>query len=308
MARTEDASQQNDTATAARELAETHYENFPVATWLLPASVRDHVKRLYAYARTVDDIGDEASGNRSEALDRWEADLRRCFDGTPDHPILKALQPTIREHDLPVEPFLRLIEANRRDQKQNRYDTWEDLLEYCTYSATPCGRLFLMVCGHREDALFELADDTCTALQLTNFWQDVGIDLEKDRIYLPRSCRESYDISADDLQRWDGDERTPDRMKDMMNDLVGRTNQLFHSGLELVKRVDDQIQFDVLLFSMGGLALLRRLKKEGYPVFERRVRLTGVERWLLFPRALWTMYVSGVDALREKIVIDPDSC
>ncbi len=298
-------SQEEDAAESARELAESHYENFPVATWLLPSSVRDHVKRLYAYARTVDDLGDEAEGNRSRALDDWEKDLQRCFDGTPQHPILKALQPTVREHDLPAEPFRRLIEANRQDQRKHRYETWEELLNYCTYSANPCGRLFLMVCGYRDTTLFEYADKTCTALQLTNFWQDIGIDLEKDRIYLPREDRKRYGISNQNLREWNRNEHTPDRLIELMNELVDRTNRLFSEGLELLNHVEGRVRFDILLFTLGGHHLLKQLQNQKYPVFQKRVKLTGPSRWMLFPKAAWTLWWSGVDHLREKIVIDP---
>lgn len=293
-----------DGVSSVQQLAKDHYENFPLATGFLPGELQEDIRRLYAYARTTDDIGDEASGDRSELLDRWENELNRCFDGTPENRVLKAVQTTVEKHDLPRKPFRDLIEANRRDQRVNRYDTWEDLLEYCTYSANPCGRLYLMVCGYRDEKRFQLSDYTCTALQMANFWQDVGIDLGKDRIYIPQNVLDRYDITPDDLYRWDREERSPDAFIEMMDELVHRTGKLFANGLDLVNMVRPRLRFDLLLFTLGGSSVLKQLRSERYPVFEKRVKLEGKNRWSIFPRALWYAVSGQYDELKEKIVID----
>ncbi len=293
-----------DGMSSVQQLAKRHYENFPLATGFLPGDLQEDIRRLYAYARTVDDIGDEAQGNRSELLDRWEEGLNRCFDGTPEHEVLEAVQKTIRKHDLPKEPFRRLIEANRRDQHVKRYETWEDLLEYCTYSANPCGRLYLMVCGYRDEKRFALSDATCTALQLANFWQDVGIDLQKDRVYIPQKVLGRYDIASNDLYRWDREECSPDSFVEMMDELVHRTGRLFAKGLDLVTLVRPRLRFDLLLFTLGGSSVLKQLRAQQYPVFEKRVKLEGMQRWSIFPRALWHAVSGQYDDLKRKIVID----
>ena len=168
-----------------RRIALGHYENFPVVSWLLPRELRPHIFALYAYCRGVDDLGDKSEGDRLALLDDWEAELRRCYDGSPSDARFVALADTIRRFDIPPEPFLRLIEANRRDQRTNRYQTFDELLDYCTYSANPVGRLVLYVFGYRDEERARLADSTCTALQLANFWQDVRRDLKMGRVYIP---------------------------------------------------------------------------------------------------------------------------
>ncbi len=289
---------------SVQQLAREHYENFPVASVFLPDDKREDIRRLYAYARTVDDLGDEAEGDRMRKLDAWERDLRRCFGETPKHEVLKSVQDTIRTHDLPPEPFLRLIEANRRDQRVTRYETWDALLDYCTYSANPCGRLYLMVFGYRDEQLFSRSDYTCTALQLTNFWQDVGIDLEKDRIYIPQELLDEYDISPSHLFRWREKREYPDRFLMVMDELVRRTTSFFARGVDLAGAVHSRLRFDLLLFTLGGTALLKQLKAERYPVFDKRVKLQGLNRMKIFPKALWYVVSGTYDGLKREIVIN----
>ena len=167
------------------ELARAHYENFTVGSWLLPRDKRRHVYAIYAFCRFVDDLGDEHRADRLEALDAWQQDLLRCYEGDPRHSYLVALRETIREFDIPQEPFLKLIEANRMDQTVTRYPTYRDLDFYCQHSANPVGHLMLHVFGYRDVERRRLSDYTCTALQLANFWQDVDRDHSMGRIYIP---------------------------------------------------------------------------------------------------------------------------
>ena len=265
-----------------QRLATSHYENFTVASWLLPRALRPHVHAVYAYCRGVDDLGDEAEGDRLALLDDWEAELRRCFDGDAQQPAFVALQETIRRFDIPPEPFLRLIEANRMDQRLNRYRTFTDLQAYCQNSANPVGHLVLYLFGYRDEERQALSDATCTALQLTNFWQDVGRDLGKDRIYIPLEEMERFHYSEDDLlaARFDG------RLRDLMAFQVRRTRELFRSGLELIPRVRGRLRLDLRLFSLGGLALLDAIEDSGYDVLNRRPKLSRARKWLLALRGL----------------------
>ena len=168
-----------------RHIALGHYENFKLVSLVLPKDLQGPIFVLYAYCRGVDDLGDEAEGDRLALLDGWEAELRRCYDDAPTDIRFVALADTIRRFDIPLEPFLRLIEANRREQRVTRYQTFDELLDYCSYSANPVGRMVLYVFGYRDEERALIADNTCTALQLTNFWQDLRRDLKAGRIYLP---------------------------------------------------------------------------------------------------------------------------
>ncbi len=180
-----------------RRLARTHYENFTVASWLLPRKLRQHFANIYAYCRWSDDLADETAGGAEslQLLDWWQSQLDDCYRGIATHPVFVALQSTIDEFDIPIDPFRDLLIAFRQDQTQTRYETFDDLLGYCRNSANPVGRLVLYLGRCHDDRRGQLADNICTALQLANFWQDVARDYDRGRIYLPQeSCRRAgYD-------------------------------------------------------------------------------------------------------------------
>ena len=167
-----------------RNLARSHYENFSVATWFLPQRLRQHFFNVYAYCRISDDLGDEVGDHDTSLrlLDEWEAELEECYRGSPRHPVFVALADTVRQFDIPKQTFADLLTAFRQDQSVTRYETFEDMLGYCHYSANPVGRLVLYLCGYRDAERQKLSDFTCTALQLANFWQDVSVDFSKGRI------------------------------------------------------------------------------------------------------------------------------
>src|SRR5580698_6309670 len=184
-----------------RWLATHHYENFNVASWLLPKQLHQHFYNVYAYCRWADDLGDEIPGRERalELLDWWERELNACYQGRPNHPVFVALKETIVAKDVPKQPFADLLKAFRQDQVVKRYPTWDSMIDYCVYSANPVGRLVLYLCGYRDKARQELSDATCTALQLANFWQDVIVDLEKDRVYLPLDILARHGYPVEDL-------------------------------------------------------------------------------------------------------------
>src|SRR5579863_3867362 len=180
-----------------KQLAESHYENFHVATWFLPKALRPHFHAIYAYCRMSDDLGDEV-GDTSAALallDWWGRELDACYEGHTRHPVFVALTETIRACSIPKEPFADLLKAFRQDQTVTRYRTMSDVLEYCRYSANPVGRLVLYTCGYTDEERFKLSDATCSALQLANFWQDVRVDWQKDRVYLPQEDMQRFGVS-----------------------------------------------------------------------------------------------------------------
>lgn len=265
-----------------RRLALEHYENFTVASWLLPAALRPHMYSVYAYCRGVDDLGDEAEGDRLGLLEQWEGELRRCYQGAPRDPRFLALQETIRTFDIPPEPFLRLIEANRRDQRLSRYRTFAELADYCTYSANPVGHLVLYVFGYRDGERQRLADATCTALQLTNFWQDVSVDLGKRRVYIPLEDLERFAYGEPELLA----RRFNDRFRRLMAYEVARTRELFRQGLALVPMVRGRLRLDLRLFSLGGLALLDAIEGIDYDVLHQRPKLSRAWKAALVLRGL----------------------
>lgn len=265
-----------------RQVALGHTENFNVVSWLLPRALRLHMYAVYAFCRGTDDLGDEAEGDRLALLDEWEADLRRCYDGSPRDIRLVALQRTIRKFDIPPEPFLRLIEANRRDQSIVRYPTFDDLLDYCEHSANPVGRMVLYVFGYRDDERQRLSDATCTALQLANFWQDVSVDLDKGRIYIPQEDMERFGCAEAELRA----RRPSEAFRRLMAFEVARAREYFREGLALIPAVSGRLRLDLRLFSLGGLAVLDEIERANYDVLSRRPSLSKARRLMIAARGL----------------------
>lgn len=251
-----------------------------------------HLATLYAFCRTVDDIGDEAPGDRIELLDRFEAELHAAYDARPYHPVIVALQHTIHTYNLPAEPFSQLIEANRIDQEKPRYETFAELLHYCEHSANPVGRLSLMLYGYRDEERFALSDATCTALQLTNFWQDIKRDFAMGRIYLPEDEMRRFGVTEQDLSR----HRAEDRVKELVRFQVARTRGYFEAGLPLIDLVNGHLKIDIALFSRGGLAILDKIKQQNYDTLSARPILAKKEMLGLFFSTLlsrrWKTWIS----------------
>ncbi len=265
-------------------LATHHYENFKVVSWLLPRRLHQHFYNLYAYCRWADDLGDEVpNATRAlEWLDWWERELRQCYAGRPSHAVFIALARTMREFDLPMEPFLDLLTAFRQDQTVHRYPAWPDVSDYCRYSANPVGRLVLLLCGYCDAERQQLSDYTCTALQLANFWQDVARDLDRDRLYIPLDALAAHGLVIRDImaRRFDA------RYVALMKDLVARTRHLFAAGIPLAERVAPELRVDIELFSRGGLAVLDAIEAIGYNTLEHRPALSRTAEARLLGRAL----------------------
>src|ERR687888_19803 len=246
-----------DVAAVARR---ARTENFPVASLLFPRRLRSHLRAIYGFARLVDILGDEAEGDRLAALDELEQEVDACYLGTPTWPVMRVLQPTIHEFSLPREPFLRLIEANRMDQRVAEYETWDDLCEYCRHSADPVGRLVLGVLRlAHEPELVAASDDVCTGLQLVNFLQDVPRDLELGRIYLPADERRRFGVVALD--------RPSEPLRRFLAFEAERARALLAAGARLERLLGGRVGRAVRLFPRGGLAALEALDRADYDVF-----------------------------------------
>jgi squalene synthase HpnC/squalene synthase HpnD len=257
-----------------RWLATHHYENFNVVSWLLPRELHQHFYNVYAYCRWSDDLGDEvADAPRAlQLLDAWEDDLRLIYaeGAAPSHPVLVALRETIRAKNIPIQPFSDLLRAFRQDQTTKRYARWDEVFDYCVYSANPVGRLVLYLCDYRDAARQKMSDATCTALQLANFWQDVSRDLEKGRIYIPLEELAAHNLTDTEIVAKQFDARYVRLMKA----LVARTRELFDAGRPLSKTVKPFLRTDLEMFTRGGLAILDAIEASGYNTLERRPSLS----------------------------------
>jgi squalene synthase HpnC len=240
-------------------------ENFPVASVLFPRRLRPHLRAIYGFARLVDILGDEIEGNRLAALDELESQVEACYRREPTWPVMRVLAPTIHEFSLPREPFLRLIEANRMDQRISEYETWDDLKEYCRHSADPVGRLVLGILRLADDPqLVAASDDVCTGLQLVNFLQDVPRDLELGRIYLPAEDRRRFDVTVLD--------HPSPQLTDLLRFEATRARALLSRGEFLHSSIRGRMGRAVGLFARGGLAALDALEAASWDIFTQRPR------------------------------------
>jgi len=266
-----------------RRLARTHYENFWVATWFLPHRLKQHFFNVYAYCRISDDLGDEVGDPTIslELLNQWDTELDACYAGKPRHPVFVALADTVRVFDIPKQPFSALLKAFRQDQTVTRYQTFEDLLGYCQYSANPVGHLVLYVCGYRDRERQQLSDFICTALQFANFWQDVSVDYAKGRIYLPLEDLQRYGVNEDDIARG----RNSSTFCEMMRFEVERAREWFTKGLSLAARVDRDLAIDIELFTRGGQEILNAIERQKYAVLGNRPVISRTRKLGLLARA-----------------------
>jgi len=275
------------TLTEARQycarLARTHYENFSVASWFLPRRLRQHFFNIYAYCRISDDLGDEVGDPAAslELLDQWQRQLDACYEGTAKHPVFVALAETVRQFDIPKREFSDLLIAFRQDQTVSRFETFDDVLAYCHYSANPVGHLVLYLCGYRDAERQRLSDYTCTALQLANFWQDVSVDYAKGRIYLPLESLRRFGVSEDDIAR---NQNTP-AFRAMMKFEVERAREWFGQGLPLVDNVDRELAIDLDLFTRGGLEILNAIEKQDFAVLGNRPSISKTRKLALVAHA-----------------------
>jgi squalene synthase HpnC len=264
-------------------LARSHYENFSVASWFLPKRLRQHFFNVYAYCRISDDLGDE-TGDRAASLlllDEWEAELNACYDGSPRHPVFVALAGTVHEFDIPKQTFADLLTAFRQDQTMPRYETFDDLLGYCHYSANPVGHLVLYLCGYRDLERQQLSDFTCTALQLANFWQDVSADYDKGRIYLPLEDLRKFRVSEEDISC----KRNTLAFRELMDFEIARAREWFDRGLPLIGKVSRELAIDLELFSRGGQEILRAIERQDYAVLGNRPVISKSRKLALVARA-----------------------
>ena len=266
-----------------RHLARTHYENFSVATWFLPKHLCQDFLNVYAYCRISDDLGDEVGDPALSLalLDEWQTELDACYAGTPRHPVFVALAETVKKFEIPQHEFSDLLTAFRQDQTVTRFETFDDVLAYCRYSANPVGHVVLYLCGYHDAERQQFSDYTCTALQLANFWQDASLDYTKGRIYLPLEDLRRYSVTEEDLAQ----NRNTLAFREMMKFEVERARQWFDRGLPLVKKVDKELAVDIELFSRGGQEILNAIERQNFAVLGRRPVISKSRKLALVARA-----------------------
>jgi len=300
-----------EAARYTRQLAESQYENFTVVSWLLPRRLREDFRNVYAFCRWADDLGDE-TGDREQSLKLlawWRREIDACYADEPRHPVFVALHRTIRTHDIPRKPFDDLVDAFVQDQTVTRYPTWEQVLDYCTRSADPVGRLVLYLCGYRDEQRQKLSDATCTALQLANFWQDVRRDVvERDRVYIPQdvASRHGLDVAlmarAIQIDHEAGprcgscgtSRQVPaagmnallPAYRGTIRELVKRTWPLFEQGRALWPLVSRDVRVDIKLFTLGGESILRMIRRLNYNTLTTRPSLSKGAKAALMLRAV----------------------
>ncbi len=272
-----------DARAYCERLAKSHYENFSVATWFLPSRLRQHFYNVYAYCRISDDLGDEVGDPQQslELLDQWETELNACYAGSPKHPVFVALAETVKQFGIPRHEFSDLLIAFRQDQTVTRFETFDDILAYCHYSANPVGHLVLYLCGYSDAERQQLSDYTCTALQLANFWQDVFVDYGKGRIYLPLEDLRRFGVTGENIAQRHA---TPQFLA-LMKFEVERARDWFARGLPLVRMVNRELAIDLELFSRGGQEILNAIERQGFDVLKARPKISNSRKLLLVLRA-----------------------
>lgn len=267
------------------QLAFSHYENFPVASWFIPREKRKHVAAVYAFARIADDFADEPGlkqEDRLQKLQDWEIRLSECYRGTASHPVFVALKNTVSQFQIPQQLFQNLLAAFRSDVTVRRYGSFEDVLAYCSNSANPVGRLVLLLFGYKGEEIMSWSDKICTALQLTNFWQDLSIDLDKDRIYIPLEDLRRFNIEITELQ----ERRFSPSFRDLMEFEVQRTRGLFDQGKPLLANVGRDLSLEMRLTWHGGTHILEKIRRLDHDVLHHRPKLSLSDKISLFLRAL----------------------
>ncbi len=278
---------------ACEALARSHYENFPVASRLLPAAMRPHVAAVYAFARVADDIADEGAAppaHRRARLKAWQNRLHRAVAEQVERPpkdrdelIAAAVGHSIRSFDLPLSLFDDLLSAFDQDTMTTRYTSWPDVLDYCRRSANPVGRLVLRIAGYRDEALDRSSDALCTALQLTNFWQDFGRDWRAGRLYVPREVQDA--CGADESLLAAG--RITDPWARALEYSAAFTRERFAEGRAVCDAVRGRLRAELRFTWLGGVRILERVERDRWMALERRPTLGFADAPLLVWRAAW---------------------
>ena len=278
--------------------ARRHYENFPVASFFIPATLRKHVASVYAFARYADDIADEGNAARQERrlkLDDWRAKLHRSVIKGENHPIFIALSDTIRRFDLPLQLFDDLLDAFAQDIMVDEYETFDQLLDYCRRSANPIGRILLYFFHCSSSETVAPADALCTGLQLANFWQDVAVDVKKNRIYVPKQDRMTFDVPESDLYQ----NHASEQLRLLMQCEVARTRIFFHDAQTLFAHVPFRLRLELKAIWQGGMKILHAIEMNGFDTLAKRPSLRFADKMTILLSALLPVSNSEIEYARN---------
>jgi squalene synthase HpnC len=278
-------SEESESFNYCTKIALEHYENFPVGSWLIPKEKRKYVHAIYAFARTADDFADEQryrEDERMQLLIDWEKRLDECISGSPSHPVFIAVKEAIERFNIPDALFKDLITAFKMDTINKRYKTMSDVLNYCHYSANPVGRIVLHMFEYKDPELHRLSDFICTALQLANFWQDIAIDINKDRIYIPLEDMERFGYTVSDLKS----QALNDSFRNLLCREVEFTRALFKKGWPLCTSVGKDLSFELRTVWSGGMKILEKIEQNGYDIFNKRPVISTIDKIRILLRAL----------------------
>jgi len=267
------------------KLAQTHYENFPVGSWFIPKKYREVIHLVYAFARVADDIADEgseSSAERIERLNEWERMLLHSVKGEPTSEFFSRLADSVERFHLSVHHFQNLLAAFRKDSENDTYETFDDVVEYCKYSANPIGRLMLEIFNCSNEHTIEMSDNICTALQLTNFWQDISVDTRRNRFYIPLVELKAHGLRLNDLRNRDNSSSFLRLMKLQ----IERTEKLFEKGKQLFHHVPKDFKFELKMIWHGGMCILEKIKRMNYDTRVARPILTGRDKVVVLLKTL----------------------
>ena len=281
-----------------RRLARTHYENFPLASWLLPRRLHQHFYNIYAFCRWADDLADEVdeSERSLQLLLWWRSQLGDCYHGKTNHPVFVALKTTIDEFEIPPAPFEDLITAFEQDQRVTQYETFDELLGYCRCSANPVGRLVLYICRQHSEQTVGFSDTVCTGLQLANFWQDMGRDMDKGRTYIPHEDCDRFGYHRDELRN----RVTNNAFVELMKFQVERTQGYLDAVFALVDALPGRLQVDIELFARGGMKILDRIESIQYRVWDLRPVVTKWDFASLLLRCIGRLLLRKCGIVRAR--------
>ncbi len=278
-------SEASDSFDYCSKVALGHYENFPVGSWLIPKDKRKYVHAIYAFARTADDFADEPGyrdNERVQLLTDWEKRLEECVTGAPRHPVFISVKEAVEKFNIPEALLKDLITAFKMDTINKRYKSMSDVLNYCHYSANPVGRIVLYLFEYKDPELHRLSDFICTALQLTNFWQDIALDLEKDRIYIPLENMERFGYTVGDLKS----HTLNDSFRNLLSYQIEFTRDLFKKGLPLCSSVGKRLSFELRAVWSGGMKILEKIERNRYDIFKNRPVITTMDKIKIISRVL----------------------
>jgi hydroxysqualene synthase len=274
-------------------IARNHYENFPVGLFV-PVKIRKYVYCIYAFARTADDIADNENNStesRINDIDSFKKKLEACYGGTSDEPIFIALAETVKHFNIPIKPFSDLLFAFRMDITKDRHQTFGDLLYYSAHSANPIGRLILALSGTHDEKICSYSDRICTALQLTNFWQDITLDLAKNRIYIPLDEMLHFNYSEESLLKNEYNEN----FRNVMKNLISKTEKLFDEGKNLIPHLNGRLKFEIILTYLGGKLILKKIIKSDYNIYNHRPKIGNFDKISLLLKTflLWLIPIKN---------------